>query len=100
MKNHLLSGFSSGNPIKAIAKHRSHKKTARKIFQYKTDHPSIKFTVELQKYNTLSLLDILVRKKDNCFETDVYRKPTFTLLGMKFNSTISETYKNNLVHCL
>ena len=34
-------------------------------------HHSIKFTVELQKGNTLSFLDVLVRKKDNCFETDI-----------------------------
>ena len=73
---------------------------ARQIVQYKTDHPSIKFTVELHKYNTLSFLDVLTRKKDNCYETDEYRKPTFTLLGLKFNRTISKTYKNNLVQCL
>ena len=63
-------------------------------------HPSIKFTDELQKDNTLSFLDVLVRKKENCFETHVYRKPTFTGLGMKCNGAISETYNYNLVHCL
>ena len=74
---------------------------AHKFLNYLNEqHPSIKFTVELQKDNTLSFLDVLVRKKDNCFETDVYRKPTFTGLGMKFNSAISETYKYNLIHCL
>ena len=56
--------------------------------------------MEIEKNNQLPYLDVLVKKQNSSFETDVYRKSTFTGLGMKFNSKISEIYKYNLVNCL
>ena len=44
------------------------------------------------RYSTHSLSDVSIRKKDNRFETDAYRKPTFTGLCMKISSAISEAY--------
>ena len=74
---------------------------AKKFLGYlNSQHPSIKFTMEIEKNNQLPYLDVLVKKQNSSFETDVYRKSTFTGLGMKFNSKISEIYKYNLVNCL
>jgi len=63
-------------------------------------HPSIKFTAELEKENTISFLDVKVRKTEQSFDTGVFRKSTFTGLGMKFDSAVSNRYKFNLVSCL
>ena len=41
-------------------------------------HPALKFTVKKEQNNSLSVLDVLVRKEDTRFLTSVYRKPAFT----------------------
>ena len=51
-------------------------------------HSSIKFTCDVETNSKLNFLDILIHNNLNKFETSVYRKPTFTGLGMKFNSFI------------
>ena len=43
---------------------------------------------------------MLIHNNQNKFETSVYRKPTFTGLGMRFNSFIPYYFKNNLISCL
>ena len=58
-------------------------------------HPNICFTSELEKCNRLSFLDTIVHKLENSFETGLYRKPSHTGLGLKYNSFISRTYKTN-----
>ena len=63
-------------------------------------HNSIKFTCDVETNSKLSFLDILIRNNQNKFEISVYRKPTFTGLGMKFNSFIPYYFKNNLNSCL
>ena len=60
----------------------------------------MKFTVESEKNHSLPFLDINVVKHDDSFATDLYRKPTFTGLGCKFDSAINETYKTGLITCL
>ena len=63
-------------------------------------HPSISFTCEVETNNQLPFLDTIVRKLEDSFETGLYRKPTHTGLGLKYNSFISKTYKLNLIGCL
>ena len=43
-------------------------------------------------------MDVLVKKDTTGFETDLYRKPTSTGLGMKFDSEVSYMHKLNLIH--
>ena len=65
-----------------------------------SQHKNIKFTVEKETNGQLPFLDVLVTKNFNNFSTDLYRKPTNTGLGLKFNSEVMSKYKFNLIHCL
>ena len=58
-------------------------------------HPRIKFTLEPENNNQLPFLDVLVTRDNNIFHTSVYRKPTFTGLGLNFYSFCPTFYKNN-----
>ena len=71
------------------------------FFQYiNTRHTRINFTVEKEKDDSLSFLDVLIKKLDNKFTTDIYRKPTFSGQCLRFDSSVNEQYKINLVSCL
>ena len=48
----------------------------------------------------LNFLDVTVHRKDNKFETSVYRKPTFTDLGLRYDLFVPKSYKINLISCL
>ena len=63
-------------------------------------HQNIKFTFEKEENNSLSFLDVMITRKDGRFETSVFRKPTFTGLGMKFTSFLPLNYKLNLIQTL
>lgn len=63
-------------------------------------HSNIKFTCEKEKENKLSFLDISITKTSDSFNTNSFRKSTFTGLGMKFESAIPNKYKSNLINCL
>ena len=65
-----------------------------------TKHPNISFTSEIETNNRLNFLDISVCKVDNKFTTSVYRKETFTGLGLKYDSFVPFFYKTNLIKCL
>jgi hypothetical protein len=39
---------------------------------------NLKFSIEGEKNNVISFLDITIRKQNNQFQTDIYRKPTAT----------------------
>ena len=52
-------------------------------------HTQIKFTHKVEIDNKLSFLDVLVCKNNRGFTTSLFRKQTFTGLGMKYNSAIS-----------
>ena len=70
------------------------------IFDYLNNkRANIKFTCELEERNRISLLDILFNKLDGSFSTDLYRKPIFTGLGIKFHGTVNYKFKINLI-CL
>ena len=71
------------------------------FFQYiNTRHTRIKFTVEKEKDDSLSFLDVLIKKLDNKFTTDIYRKPTFSGQCLRFDSSVNEQYKINFISCL
>ena len=55
----------------------------------------MKFTMETEQEDCLSFLDISVSRTDNHFSTRVYRKPTFTGLGLNFYSFCSFKFKLN-----
>ena len=63
-------------------------------------HPNIKFTIEKQQSNTLPFLDLSVHYNDNTFNSSVYRKPTFTGLGLSFFSCSPLKYKINSIQTL
>ena len=65
-----------------------------------SEHPNIKFTCENEAENQLNFLDVSVHRKDYKFETSVYRKPTFTGLGLRYDSFVPKSYKINLISCL
>ncbi|NJN44452.1 MAG: hypothetical protein HC806_06855 [Anaerolineae bacterium] len=57
-------------------------------------HPNIKFTIEEEKSSCLPFLDTLVHKGSS-FSTSVFRKGTFTGLGMSFFSFCTHKFKLN-----
>ena len=65
-----------------------------------SQHPNINFTYEMEKDCTLNFLDVNINRKNNSFCTSVYRKPTFTGLGLRFDSFAPKSYKYNLISFL
>ena len=65
-----------------------------------SQHQSIKFTCEQEKGNSLSFLDVSIVKSGDAFKTSVFRKSVETGLGLNFDSSISYSYKINLIGCL
>ena len=63
-------------------------------------HPSMKFTCELEENNKLSFLDTLIFKCNNKFNSSVFRKPTFSGLGLSFFSFCSFKFKVNAIKTL
>ena len=63
-------------------------------------HPNIKFTCEIESNSELPFLDVLVHKENNKFTTSVYRKPTFTGLGLNYLSFTPLLYKINCIKTL
>nr|XP_027236922.1 uncharacterized protein LOC113828192 [Penaeus vannamei] len=60
-------------------------------------HQSIKFTCETQHNNQLPFLDTYVTIDNGRFHPSIYRKPTFTGLGLHFLSNIPYIYKINSI---
>ena len=58
-------------------------------------HPNIQFTMEAEQEECLSFLDISVNRTNNKFSTGVYRKSTFTGLGLNFYSFCPFRFKLN-----
>ena len=58
-------------------------------------HPNIKFTTEKEQNGQISFLDILVSRSENRFVTSIFRKETFTGLGLNFFSHCSMLFKIN-----
>ena len=63
-------------------------------------HPNIKFTMDQEKDRKLPFLDVLITRENNKFKTSVYRKETFTELGLSYFSFTPFLYKINAIKCL
>ena len=63
-------------------------------------HPSLKFTFEKEKNNCLPFLDVNVERTATGFETNVYRKPTFTGQYLRWESFSPTKQKTNLISTL
>ena len=58
-----------------------------------SSHKNIKFTFEIEKDNTIPLLDILIIRKVGKIETTVYRKKSCTDLYMNWHSFAPKSWK-------
>ena len=63
-------------------------------------HPNIRFTIDRECQNHLPFLDCNVNRKNNCFDISVYRKNTFSGLGLSFFSFCSFNFKVNSIKTL
>ena len=61
---------------------------------------NIAFTAEYEHANKLPFLDMLVTKDEGTLSTDVYRKDTFTGLGLNFHSFVPMLFKINSIKTL
>ena len=60
-------------------------------------HPKIKFTKEVETNRTLPFLDITMRRTGTSICTSVFRKPTFTGLGLSFFSAVPFSIKRAVI---
>ena len=59
------------------------------------------FIIDIIDNDLLKKIESLtINRKNNSFCTSVYRKPTFTALGLRFDSFAPKSYKYNLISCL
>ena len=58
------------------------------------------FTIENEKQNRMSFLDVQIICEDRTFTTSVYRKPTFNGVYTHFGSFLPSTYKFGTVYKL
>ena len=65
-----------------------------------SQHSCIKFTVDIENNNQLNFLDVKINKTENSFQTSVFRKSTFSGLGLQFNSSIPHHFRTNIISCL
>ena len=65
-----------------------------------SQHNNIKFTVEKESDGTLPFLDVFLTRNGNHITTSIYRKPSFTGLGLNFLSFVPETFKINAIKTL
>ena len=59
-------------------------------------HRNVKFTVERENNNSLSLLDIKNFRDSGKFQISLYRMPTFSGTLTNFENFLSMSYKYNL----
>ena len=65
-----------------------------------TKHRNMSFTYELEEDSSLSFLDIHVYRSNNCFETSIHRKSTFSGVYLHFRSFMPPEYKLGLISTL
>ena len=63
-------------------------------------HANINFTMETEENNSLAFLDVNVKRNDNKFDTSVFRKSTFSGLGISFFSFCPSRFKINSITTL
>ena len=77
------------------------KEHADKFLEYLNGkHKNISFTVEHEHNNKPPFLDILITKDGGSLNTDVYRKSTYTGLGLNFHSFVPMLFKTNSIKTL
>ena len=60
-------------------------------------HPSLTFTMEVQKDGQLPFLGMLITKEDIRISTSVYGQPTDTGLFLHYQSHVDKRYKTGLI---
>lgn len=65
-----------------------------------TKHNKISFTVEYEADNLLPFLNVMIFRVGNGFITHVYRKDTFTGLGLNYMSFMPHIFKVNSIKTL
>ena len=65
-----------------------------------TKHENIEFTAEVETDNSLSFLDLYIFKHNNNFINLVYRKNTFSGLGIHILSNFFNLFKTNAINTL
>lgn len=63
-------------------------------------HSNISFTMECENNNTISFLDASISKSIDKLDISVYRKPTFSGLGLSFFSFCASKFKINSIKSL
>ena len=75
-----------------VFKHRSH------VPLFLNKHPNIKFTCETEISNKLKFLDCNIHRVNNTFKASVYRKNTFSGLGISNFRFCSNSFKLNSIN--
>jgi len=70
------------------------------VLYLNTKHPNLKFTYEIEQNSKLPFLDTLITKENGRLTTSVYRKPTFTGLGINYSSFSPKLFKLNSISTL
>ena len=65
-----------------------------------SQHPSIKFTLEMEKDKKLPFMDVMVQRIGEKLRTTVYRKPTHSGRYLNFNSNHPTEAKRSVVQAL
>ena len=60
-----------------------------------SSHANIKFTMDIEKENTMNFLDVSIHRSGTSFSTNVFRKASHTGLGLNFYSFCPYIYKLN-----
>ena len=63
-------------------------------------HINMSFSMETEKENKLSFLDVEVIREQGKFTTTIYRKPTFSGVYSNFESFLPSVYKFGMVYTL
>ena len=63
-------------------------------------HANMSFTIEHEKQNRMSFLDIAIIREDKTYTTSVYRNPTLSGVYTHFDSFLPSTYKFGTVYTL
>ena len=68
---------------------------AQKFLQYlNNQHDNMKFTCEIEENDSISFLDCLITRNGDKLDTSVYRKTTFTGLGLSFFQFLPNNVQN------
>ena len=72
------------------------KDDAVKFLNYlNNQHQKISFTMETEQNNEIPFLDVLIKRSNRTIDISIYRKPSFSGLGVNFISKCYENFKLN-----